>query len=171
MKRKLLLSFLGFICAFLVGMGVHYRNEAIRRYPPLKLDSDNTSSNKKDFANDIRRIRDEVYDPVRPVATEGSALLTLEKAAYAAPGAAISSLLSPVLLPALAYPQQFHQSHRYRLPLGASLPPDLASSAELEGSIWGVCQSAAFYLPFFILRKKRDKASQENSSQENRTTA
>ena len=51
--------------------------------PPIAVSENATSPgmSREDFARDIMRIRDEVYDPIRPVAKEGSFLLKLELAA------------------------------------------------------------------------------------------
>lgn len=156
MRRKPIVLITGFICAFLVAMAAHFRNEAIRQSPPISgVSADASKLSREDFSRDIRRLQDEFYDPIRPVAKEGTFLLVMEKTAYAVPGAFLSSLLSPVLLPVLFYPEQLRQSQRQRLPLGASLPSDIESSARLEGTAWGVFQILAFYAPFFLIGKKR----------------
>lgn len=154
MKRKILISMVGFTCSFLVAMGIHFRSEAIRHSPNLVADSrENSKLSKEDFLRDIQKIHDEIYDPIRPVSRKGSFLLILEKAAYAAPGALFSSLLAPTFLPTFAYAEQFRQDQRSRLPLGATLPSHIESSAQLEGFAWGVGQGIAFYLPFVVIRK------------------
>ena len=141
-------------------MGVHFRSEAIRHSPPLEADSrENSKLSKEDFLRDIQKIHDEIYDPIRPISEEGSFLLTLEKTAYAAPGALFSSLLSPTFLPTFAYTEQFRQDQRSRLPLGATLPSQIETSAQLEGFAWGVGQGIAFYLPFVVIRKKKKSAA------------
>jgi hypothetical protein len=154
MKSKLFISILGFTCSLLVAVGFHIRSDSVRHSPRLVPDL-RKGLIKGDFVRDIQRIHDEVYDPIRPVSKEGSFLLTLEMAAYAAPGVLISSLLSPTFLPAFTYVEQSYQNQRSRLPLGASLPPHIESAAQLEGFAWGVGQGIAFYLPFILIRKKK----------------
>ena len=90
------------------------------------------------------RIRDEVYDPIRPVAKEGSFLLKLGANRDVSPAILISSALSPSFLPALAYSEQFRQDHRRRLPLGGTQPESIGSTAQAEGMAWGVAQGVAF---------------------------
>lgn len=134
-----------------------FRGVAIRKMPPIKVSNDNKANglSKNDFANDIRRLQYEVYDPIRPVSAEGSFMLKLEKAAYASPRILISSALSPSFLPAFAYSEQLRQDYRRRLPLGSSLPESIGTVAQAEGLAWGIAQGIGFYLPFLVGRRRK----------------
>jgi hypothetical protein len=157
MKKFLKRLLLGFCFSTVVATCVYLRGAAIQGMPPIKVAEDPKGQimSKDDFVNDVMRIRDEVYDPVRPVSAEGSFMLKLEKAAYAAPGVLFASALSPSFLPAFAYSEQLRQDHRRRLPLGASLPQSVGAAAQAEGLAWGVAQGIVFYLPFFIGRRRK----------------
>jgi len=158
MKRKLPRLLLGLACSILVAMGTQFRLEAIRNSPPLAINSaDRGRYSKRDLSQDLQRIRDEAYQPIRPVSEDGSALQIVERTAYAAPGALFSALLSPLFLPVLADAGMFREAQRYRVPLGASLPRSMESSAVLEGAGWGLAQSIVFYLTFFLTRKRSAK--------------
>ena len=157
MKKFLKRLLVGFFLSTVVAVCVHFRGAAIQRMPPIEVSKNSTGSGmtREDFARDIMRIRDEVYDPIQPVAKKDSFLLKLELAAYASPAILISSAFSPSFLPALAYSEQFRQNHRRRLPLGGTLPESIGGTAQAEGLAWGVGQGVAFYLPFFVRRRKR----------------
>jgi hypothetical protein len=153
----------GYCLSTLIAIAVHLRGAAIQGMPPIEVaeDSKGQGMTREDFARDIMRIRDEIYDPIRPVAKEGSFLLKLELAAYASPAILISSAFSPSFLPALTYSEQFRQHHRRRLPLGGTLPESIGATSQAEGMAWGVGQGVAFYLPFLVRRRKKteDEAS------------
>lgn len=157
MKKFLKKLLLGFCISTAVAICVHVRGAAIQGMPPIKV-SENLKANgmtKNDFAHDIGRIHDEVYDPIRPVLEEGSFMLKLEKVAYASPRILIASAFSPSFLPAFAYSEQLRQNHRRRLPLGLSLPESIGTSAQAEGLAWGFAQGIGFYLPFFLGRRRK----------------
>lgn len=73
----------------------------------------------------------------------------LEALVYRVPGAAFSTVLSPFFLPSLAYPGMFRESTREFGELQGR-PVDGS-----EGLIWGLVQSAAFYVPIVFLRRRR----------------
>lgn len=157
MTKFLKRLFVGYCLSTLIAIAVHLRGAAIQGMPPIEV-ADNPKGKgmtREDFARDIMRIRDEIYDPIRPVAKEGSFLLKLELAAYASPAILISSVFSPSFLPALSYSEQFRQDHRRRLPLGGTLPESIGATAQAEGLAWGVAQGVAFYMPFFVGRRKK----------------
>lgn len=157
MKKFLKRLLVGFFLSTVVTVCVHLRGAAIQEMPPIAVSENPTGPrmSKEDFVKDIMRIRDDVYDPIRPVAKEGSYLLKLEMAAYASPVILFSSALSPSFLPAFAYSEQFRQDHRRRLPLGGTLPESIGATAQAEGLAWGVAQGVAFYLPFFVGRRRK----------------
>ena len=151
----------------MVAICVHLRGAAIQGMPLIEV-SENPKANgmsKNDFANDIGRIHDEVYDPIRPVSEEGSFMLKLEKAAYASPRILIASAFSPSFLPAFAYSEQLRQDHRRRLPLGSSLPESIGTSAQAEGLAWGSAQGIGFYLPFFVGRRRKTQGRDDCPSE------
>jgi hypothetical protein len=157
MTKFLKRFFMGYVLATLIAVGVHFRSQAIQRIPPPKLQEGQkvSGTTTNDRIRDVMRIRDEIYDPIRPVSKGGSFVLTLEKTAYALPGILVISLTSPTFLPALAYPGQLREAHRSRFPIGAPIPDDFGSLAELEGLAWGVSQGIVFYLPFFVGRRRK----------------
>lgn len=157
MKKFLKRLLIGFCISTVVAVFVHLRGVAIQGMPPIKVSEDPNAHgmSKNDFAHDIGRIHDEVYDPIKPVSEEGSFMLKLEKAAYASPRILIESAFSPSFLPALAYSEQLRQDHRRRLPLGASLPESIGAAAQAEGLAWGVAQGIGFYIPFFVGRRRK----------------
>jgi hypothetical protein len=157
MTKFLKRLFTGYFLATLIAVGVHFRSQAIQQIPAPKLQEGQKVSRTttNDRIADVMRIRDEIYDPVRPVSKEGSFMLTLEKTAYALPGILVISLTSPTFLPALAYPGQIREAHRSRFPIGAPIPDDFGSLAQLEGLAWGVSQGILFYLPFFVMGRRK----------------
>jgi hypothetical protein len=157
MKKFLKRLLIGYSLSTVVAICVHLRGNAIQSMPAISVSEDRSGAgiSRDDFVQDIRRIQNEVYDPIRPVAKDGSFLLKLELAAYAAPGILVPSALSPSFLPALAYSEQFRQDHRRRLPLGGTLPETIGATAQAEGMAWGVGQGVAFYLPFFVGRRRK----------------
>jgi hypothetical protein len=172
MKKFLKRLLIGFSLSTVVAIGVHLRGNAIQRMSPIRVPEDRTGSgmSKEDFVNDIMRIRDEVYDPFKPVSEEGSFLLKLEMAAYASPAILFSSAMSPSFLPAFAYSEQLRQDHRRRLRFGATLPDDIAGAAQAEGLAWGVAQGVAFYLPFFAGRRRKAEDADSRSRDTKQTT-
>jgi len=167
MKKFLTRLLVGFVFSTIIAICVHLRGNAIQEMPPIAVLKKPTGvgMSKDDFVKDIGRIRDEVYDPIRPVSKEGSLMLKLEKAAYASPVILFSAALSPSFLPAFAYSEQLRQDHRRRLPLGADLPDSIGGAAQTEGLAWGVAQGVAFYLPFWVGRRKKTKEGDKSPNE------
>lgn len=167
MKKFLTRLLVGFVFSTIIAICVHLRGNAIQEMPPIAVLKKPTGvgMSKDDFVKDIGRIRDEVYDPIRPVSKEGSLMLKLEKAAYASPVILFSAALSPSFLPAFAYSEQLRQDQRRRLPLGADLPDSIGGAAQAEGLAWGVAQGVAFYLPFWVGRRKKTKEGDKSPNE------
>jgi hypothetical protein len=144
MKSKPVIILLGFTCSFLVAMCVHFRIESIRRSAPVHVAS-----------ADAGKTSGGSFVPAPPVAEDGSALLFLEKTAYALPAAGVNALVSPVFIPVLVYPDQFYGSKRSNLRYDVALPPEMESSVMREGTVWGIVQSIVFYLPFILISTKK----------------
>lgn len=167
MKKFLTRLLVGFVLSTVVAICVHLRGDAIQGMPSIAVSKNpkGVGMSKDDFMNDIVRIRDEVYDPIWPVSKEGSFMLKLEKAAYASPVILFSAALSPSFLPAFAYSEQLRKDHRRRLALGADLPDSIGGAAQAEGLAWGVAQGVAFYLPFWVGRRKKTKYGDESQNE------
>ena len=158
-------TLVGYSLSTVVAICVHLRGNAIQSMPEISFSEDRSGvgMSRDDFVQDIRRIQNEVYDPIRPVSEKGTFLLKLEMAFYASGGILASSIFSPTFLPAFGYSEQIRQDHRRRLPLGGTLPESIGATAQAEGMAWGVGQGVAFYLPFFAGRRRKAEGETSGS--------